>query len=336
MSDRHEALLWPEPGPATARAVYISIKNRLARRFFAAPWLHSRLAIVAADHFLGITSDDGIEPRGARLVLTGPPGSGKTTAARAIAESLGLAFSGVWDCTGIVQQGYKGTDVQALMRQFHINNKSDFTATEHAVICVDELDKIAVRTTSDAVDSSVRIGQQQSLLPLFSGDGEMRFSADAASHQGEIVVRTRSMLVIGCGVFENLPSDSTTDDYVQHGLMRELAERITLRIALPGASPSVLVEVYRERAEELRVRFRRFGWDLEIPDETLRLLARVVASGSAASGSRAGAAWLEDAAQRRLCELLEGGAAEHTRVTLGPDDIDGAWRARRRQRRSTP
>jgi hypothetical protein len=143
------------------------------------------------------------------------------------------------------------------------------------------------------------------------------------------------MLIISCGVFEGIGTDVTTENLVRTaGLCRELAERVGIPIAIPAASPTVLVELYRERAEELRRRFQRFGFELETPSETLSLLARIVASEAGGAGSRSGAAWLEDAAQRRLMAMLDGGAAPGAKAVLGPDDIDGALRARAKSRGS--
>jgi ATP-dependent protease Clp ATPase subunit len=319
--------------PDNARALYSAVRDRLATRFHAAPSLQSRLAVIGTEHLLSLSAAEPLRQCGQRVLLYGPSGCGKTTAARALAEALGLPFAGCWDMTGVVEVGYRGVDVQCLMRQLLQLNGGDVERTETSVLAIDELSHLATTSREDTVGNAVRIGQQTSLLPLLSSDGEIRFSMDVSQAQREVVIRTRRMLIIACGVFEGVGDNATTADFERFGLIRELAERLGSIIELPEPSRAVLESLYGECAEALRERHALFGFELVIPRETITCVARAVAAGVGGAGTRSGFAWLEDAAQRRLLYMLDCRAREGARSVLSPDDLFAALPTLRASRR---
>jgi ATP-dependent protease Clp ATPase subunit len=326
-----------EVSPENARALYTAVRLRLARRFYAPHALQSRLAIIGAEHVLSLSSDDAAQQRGQRVLLYGPSGCGKTTAARALAEALDLPWGGCWDMTGLVEVGYRGTDIHSFMRQLLQRMEGDIARAEMAVLTIDELSHLAVHGSSDTVGNSVRLGLQASLLPVFSANGELRFAAESNGLHGEIVLRTRRMLIVAAGVFEGLGPRATRADLEQIGIIPELADRLGVLIQLPSPSRGVLEEIFAEHAQELRRRFALFGFELDMPRETVAWLAQSVATDSAGMGTRSGAASLEDAAQRRLAMLLDRAAAPGIRTVISPDDIalphrnDAPPRGRRRR-----
>ncbi len=270
-----------------------------------------RLALVGAQHAAGIPS---------RLVLVGPPGVGKTTLVRTLAESLRLPYLLV-DLTELAETNFSGLQLADLLASLYIQAESSVRRMAKAVIVLDELDKLAMREAS-TVGRDYRRGKQQSLLALLGGGVPLRFGM-SGDRDRSMQWTSDSALIIGAGVFAGLPSgrDPAPEDLIRLGLMPELVERLGQVIRLQPLGAAELARVLERRLHPMRTAFEAFGYGLVVSPAALASVAQAVAQGHGRAGPRTAAAWLVAAAQRGLTTLLNGGASPGTIWTLTPDDI---------------
>ncbi len=101
------------------------------------------------------------------VLLLGPSGVGKTLMARTLARVLQVPFS-MSDCTPLTQAGYIGEDAQVCVERLLAAANYDVEAAENGIICLDEVDKIAVTRTANGKDVGGE-GVQQALLKIIEG-----------------------------------------------------------------------------------------------------------------------------------------------------------------------
>ena len=293
---------WDLDSPGDYAAAYALIRDALARRVVGHSDAVSTLSLAGVRHVAGMSRQ--------RLLLVGPSGCGKSTLTRALAETLLVPWLLI-DVTMMSEQNWAG------------GNLSDFLSTlfrEHAarsaraVVVLDELDKVCA-AGFERTSREYRIGKQQSLLPLLGTGSEIPIP-------GDIKLRPDHMLVIGSGVFAGLPPGPVgPGDLLRLGLMHEIVERMRSVIRLEPLPMEALMEVLRAGMREAGITFRRFGWALEVPRETLVYVASAVARGDDEAGPRSGVSWLRAAADRLLVRMFEQSAEPDTLGVLHPDDV---------------
>ena len=101
------------------------------------------------------------------VLLLGPSGVGKTLMAKTLARVLEVPFS-MSDCTPLTQAGYIGEDAEVVVQRLLAAANYDVARTEHGIICLDEIDKIATAKVSHGKDVSGE-GVQQALLKIIEG-----------------------------------------------------------------------------------------------------------------------------------------------------------------------
>ena len=87
--------------------------------------------------------------------------------ARTLAKVLQVPFS-MSDCTPFTQAGYIGEDAQVCVERLLAAANYDVAAAENGIICLDEVDKIAVARTATGKDVGGE-GVQQALLKIIEG-----------------------------------------------------------------------------------------------------------------------------------------------------------------------
>jgi len=86
---------------------------------------------------------------------------------KTLAKTLGLPIS-ISDCTTFTQAGYIGDDVESCVARLFSASNYDIEATEHGIIVLDEIDKIAGSKMSYGKDVGGE-GVQQALLKIIEG-----------------------------------------------------------------------------------------------------------------------------------------------------------------------
>lgn len=101
------------------------------------------------------------------VLILGPTGVGKTLMCKTLAKTLGIPIS-MSDCTTFTQAGYIGDDVEQCVSRLFSAAGHDTEATEHGIIVLDEIDKIASAKMSYGKDVGGE-GVQQALLKIIEG-----------------------------------------------------------------------------------------------------------------------------------------------------------------------
>ena len=100
-------------------------------------------------------------------MMLGPSGVGKTLMAKTLARVLEVPFS-MSDCTPFTQAGYIGEDADVCITRLLSAANWDVTRAERGIVCLDEIDKIAMARVSHGKDVSGE-GVQQALLKIVEG-----------------------------------------------------------------------------------------------------------------------------------------------------------------------
>ena len=103
------------------------------------------LSVAVANHFKRLNSHDK-EIDKSNVLLLGPTGSGKTLLAKTISKFLEVPFV-IADATQMTEAGYVGEDVESILISLLTAAEGDVATAERGIIFIDEIDKIAKRST---------------------------------------------------------------------------------------------------------------------------------------------------------------------------------------------
>ncbi|NBP03508.1 MAG: AAA family ATPase, partial [Proteobacteria bacterium] len=124
------------------------------------------LAVAVYNHYKRIGQSSSVELDKANVLLVGPTGSGKTHIVESIARFLQVPFASA-DATSITEAGYVGEDVESVLVRLVQNCEGDIKKAERGIVYIDEIDKIAARSTNSRDIGGE--GVQQSLLKMLEG-----------------------------------------------------------------------------------------------------------------------------------------------------------------------
>ena len=149
--------------------------------------------------------DDSVTLSKGNILMVGPTGVGKTALAECVAELLDVPFI-VKDATCLTSAGYVGEDVESIIKALWEAAGRDEEKASHGIVLLDEVDKIARRSTSASAGRDVGgEGVQQALLKLIESN-EVNIQPDGGRFpRGELTtVDTSNILFILCGAFVGL------------------------------------------------------------------------------------------------------------------------------------
>ena len=230
-----------------------------------------------------------VEIQKSNVLLVGPTGTGKTLIAQTLARFLDLPFV-VADATTLTEAGYVGEDVENIILKLYQASNNNLERTLKGIIYIDEIDKLAKRSSNGSVSRDVSgEGVQQALLKLLEGTvaniqvkGNKRLP-----NQEYIQVDTKNILFICGGAFEgiekiveqrtgkrsvgfltdnretkkteegkelepkSLISQVKTEDLQQFGLIPEFIGRLPVTATLDPLSTNDLVHILKEPKNSL-------------------------------------------------------------------------------------
>ena len=288
------------------------------------------LSVSAYNHYKRVHNVSDINIGKSNIMLIGPTGSGKTMLAETLASFLEVPFT-IADATTLTEAGYMGEDVESIVERLLVASNWDVDSAQKGIIYIDEIDKKARKSESNAATRDVSgEGVQQALLRLIEGT-TIKVQMPRSRRDEFIEFDTTNVLFIVAGAFVgiekniesriknsgsigfNAPVISESDkreilfelqpkDIISFGLIPELVGRLPFIAVLHELSSEHMIDIMKHSKDNVLQQSKALlymdGIDLEFSDLFIEQVAHT------ARQRDLGARALKNLVERALLNLM--------------------------------
>ena len=313
------------------------------------------MSVAVYNHYKRVATDtmDEIEIEKSNILLLGPTGSGKTYLVKTLAKLLDVPLA-IADPTSLTEAGYIGDDIESVVSKLLAAAGNDVEKTEHGIIFIDEIDKIAKKKNTTSRDVSGESVQQGMLKLLEGSNVEVPVGAGSKNAMVPLAtVNTRNILFICGGAFPdlediitqrlnkqtsigfdadlkdkyeddpNILSKVTVDDLKKFGMIPEFLGRLPIICSLQALTKDMLVKILKEPKNAILKQYQKLlaldEVDLLFDDTALEAIAEKALEKD--TGARALRAIIEEFMLDIMYEIPKDDNIG--RVTITRDYIEG-------------
>ncbi|MCR5404527.1 MAG: ATP-dependent Clp protease ATP-binding subunit ClpX [Butyrivibrio sp.] len=313
------------------------------------------MSVAVYNHYKRVATDtmDEIEIEKSNILLLGPTGSGKTYLVKTLARLLDVPLA-IADATSLTEAGYIGDDIESVVSKLLAAAGNDVEKTEHGIIFIDEIDKIAKKKNTTSRDVSGESVQQGMLKLLEGSNVEVPVGAGSKNAMVPLAtVNTKNILFICGGAFPdleeiitqrlnkqtsigfdadlkdkyeddpNILSNVTIEDLKKFGMIPEFLGRLPIICTLTALTKQMLVQILKEPKNAILKQYQKLlaldEVDLRFDDSALEAIADKAMEKE--TGARALRAIIEEFMLDIMYEIPKD--ENIGRVTITRDYIEG-------------
>ena len=283
------------------------IKNRLDKDVIGQDDAKKVLTVEIYNHYKRIHSKVKANIPKNNILLIGESGCGKTHLVETISKIINIPMT-IVDATTITETGYSGKDVDSILSSLIQEANGNIASAEQGIVFIDEVDKIAKRTSNTSKKDPQGEGVQQALLKMIEGTNFTIEQNRQSIKRTTVTINTSNILFIFGGAFDGLReivdkrmnthkkvigfTDADTvevskddskmspiriEDLIQFGMIPEFIGRIPLILTLNPLTKTNLMDILVKPngaiiPEYIKL-FKEEQKDLRFTDEAIEYIA---------------------------------------------------------------